>query len=417
MRLRESLRLIGNHRKKSSSKGGPITPRNPKPLRAGPLPFETLGPWAFERLCFWLIQREGFEMVEYLGAAGTDQGRDIAARRGQHKWIFQCRNVRSFGPHAVQDELDKIFRCEGHERPDVLTFVVPCSISANARKVAQDRCRSAGIDCYFWAGTELDELIKNHSDILREFFQLEGRGQERTLRFAIPSILILVLLSLALGVAGQWKWSFLLLGVLALSVVPLIVWDFRSRRGADMLFTWRESSEAHTADHDRYDLNFTLANRTDSKICLNRVIFTLSAAFERISRPGPIPAMKISSFDQDVVVHLYLAGGKLELSGADASRELFSGYRLEFDPKEMLDFHICVSTKRPHDDELRTTIDLQMNFGIQIYYGRTTLEESVIRTGGSLGIGSQWGLFCKPSISDVSYVANSATEIKGPVFL
>jgi hypothetical protein len=45
------------------------------------LPFHQLSPRDFERLCLWLVQREGYERAEHLGAAGSEQGRDVVACR------------------------------------------------------------------------------------------------------------------------------------------------------------------------------------------------------------------------------------------------------------------------------------------------------------------------------------------------
>ena len=45
------------------------------------LPFDKLSPRDFERLCLWLVEREGYERAAPLGAAGSEQGRDIIAWR------------------------------------------------------------------------------------------------------------------------------------------------------------------------------------------------------------------------------------------------------------------------------------------------------------------------------------------------
>ena len=45
------------------------------------LPFDKLSPRDFERLCLWLVEREGYERAEHLGAAGSEQGRDVVAWR------------------------------------------------------------------------------------------------------------------------------------------------------------------------------------------------------------------------------------------------------------------------------------------------------------------------------------------------
>ena len=53
------------------------------------LPFDKLSPHDFERLCLWLVEREGYERAEHLGAAGSEQGRDIVAWREGALWAFQ----------------------------------------------------------------------------------------------------------------------------------------------------------------------------------------------------------------------------------------------------------------------------------------------------------------------------------------
>nr|MCU0980441.1 restriction endonuclease [Pirellulaceae bacterium] len=77
-----------------------MTPRRKPPVTGTThtLNFAALGPADFERMCVWLLEEEGFQNVEHLGAAGGEQGRDIAARRDDKLWAFQCKNVRTFGP-------------------------------------------------------------------------------------------------------------------------------------------------------------------------------------------------------------------------------------------------------------------------------------------------------------------------------
>jgi len=55
------------------------------------LPFDELSPRDFERLCLWLVEREGYERAEHLGAAGSEQGRDIVAWREGALRAFQCK--------------------------------------------------------------------------------------------------------------------------------------------------------------------------------------------------------------------------------------------------------------------------------------------------------------------------------------
>ena len=137
-----------------------------------PLPFDKLSPRDFERLCLWLVQREGYERAEHLGAAGSEQGRDIIAWREGVLWAFQCKRVRSFGPKDALAEVEKVLALPEAERPAGLVFIVTCEVSANTRQQARERC-AGKMECHFWAGTELDEKVKRHPDIVEEFFQAD----------------------------------------------------------------------------------------------------------------------------------------------------------------------------------------------------------------------------------------------------
>ncbi len=75
------------------------------------LPFNELSPMQFERLCLWLVRRTGYLRAEHLGAAGSEQGRDIIAYKpapaGEQLWYFQCKLSQSIGaqPHMRQVKL------------------------------------------------------------------------------------------------------------------------------------------------------------------------------------------------------------------------------------------------------------------------------------------------------------------------
>ncbi len=150
---------------------------NTKPTITGtthPLPFDRLSPDDFERLCLWLVEREGYERAEHLGAAGSEGGRDVVAWREGEQWAFQCKRVRRFGPREALVEVEKVLALPKTERPAGLVFLVTCDVSANARQQARERCKGQMV-CHFWAGTELDEKVKRHPDVVAEFFQLAGR--------------------------------------------------------------------------------------------------------------------------------------------------------------------------------------------------------------------------------------------------
>jgi len=133
------------------------------------LPFDRLSPDTFERLCFSLIERERYENAEHLGAAGSDQGCDIAAWREGERWCFQCKRVQTFGPRDALAEVKKVLDLPESERPARLVFIATCNVSRKTRQRARTHCASQ-MKCEFWAITELDELVKRHPDIVRQFF-------------------------------------------------------------------------------------------------------------------------------------------------------------------------------------------------------------------------------------------------------
>ena len=110
-------------------------------------------------LCLWLVERGGYKCAEHLGAAGSEQGRDIVAWCEGTLWAFQCKRVRSFGPRDALAEVEKVLALPEAERPVGLVLLVTCHFSAKARQQARERC-AGEIECQFWAGTGLDERVK-----------------------------------------------------------------------------------------------------------------------------------------------------------------------------------------------------------------------------------------------------------------
>ncbi len=143
--------------------------RPPRTSTAHTLPFDKLSPRDFERLCLWLVEREGYEEAEHLGAAGSEQGRDLVAWRDGLQWAFQCKRVQRFGPGDAVREAEKVLDLPLAERPSGLVFLVTCDVSANTRQKVRARC-GEDLACKFWTGTELDEKVKRHPDIVEEFF-------------------------------------------------------------------------------------------------------------------------------------------------------------------------------------------------------------------------------------------------------
>ncbi len=135
------------------------------------LPFDQLSPADFERLCLWLARREGFEDIEYLGETGSEQGRDLLARRADRRFTFQCKRVQRFTAANAIHEVKKIRSLPDSEQPDELIFVVTKAVSAATRRSAREAWGEAQT-CQFWCGAELDERVKRYPDILTEFFDL-----------------------------------------------------------------------------------------------------------------------------------------------------------------------------------------------------------------------------------------------------
>ena len=137
------------------------------------LPFDKLSPQEFERLCLWLVSREGYEKVEHRGLSGSDRGQDISAAKDNISFIFQCKRVRQFGPSDAIRELNKIAATLSKHKQDTVVFIVTAAVSYRTRQEAQSFWEDNG-ECHFWALTELDERVKRHPEILREFFDIGG---------------------------------------------------------------------------------------------------------------------------------------------------------------------------------------------------------------------------------------------------
>jgi hypothetical protein len=143
------------------------------------LPFGELSPAQFERLCLWLVKEEGYLNGEHLGEAGNDQGRDVIAYRitdsGKQLWYFQCKRYSKISATILLEEIEKykeLVKADPTEKPFGVVFVTNARVSAKARKEARKTCAEQGYECEFWARTELDLLVKQHKDIVAEFFNL-----------------------------------------------------------------------------------------------------------------------------------------------------------------------------------------------------------------------------------------------------
>jgi tetratricopeptide (TPR) repeat protein len=143
------------------------------------LPFDKLSPEQFEILCLWLVDREGYLRAEHLGAAGSEQGRDVIAYRaadgGEQLWYFQCKRYQKISAATLIEEAEKYNRLAASDptkRPFGIIFVTNAVLSVDAREKVRTFCGRHGYNCEFWARTELDLRVKRHADVVAEFFNL-----------------------------------------------------------------------------------------------------------------------------------------------------------------------------------------------------------------------------------------------------
>jgi hypothetical protein len=136
------------------------------------LDFRNLTWFPFERLCLWLARREGYSNVEHLAGGGPQLGLDLRATKDQAKVGFQCKNVQRFGPRDVKKAVEEVLNSPREGWPDVLVLVVSSLLTPEARRAAKV-CAGEHLKVEFWSGTELDELVKRHPAIVREFFPLQ----------------------------------------------------------------------------------------------------------------------------------------------------------------------------------------------------------------------------------------------------
>ena len=143
------------------------------------LSLDKLDQRSFERLCLWLVDEEGYVHAEHYGLAGSDRGRDVIAHKEvksvDQLWYFQCKRTPRVGPRALLDEAEKILalgKSDPQLMPFGIVFVVSGSISGRTRDTVRRFLKINGIKARFWGLTELDKRVKNHENILREFFQV-----------------------------------------------------------------------------------------------------------------------------------------------------------------------------------------------------------------------------------------------------
>lgn len=153
-------------------------PNPPVETRQQTLPIEELTWENFERLCYKLAQREGqIVACSLYGTRGQNQaGIDIYSLAiGKTKYsTYQCKHEDSFGPQKIEDAVTLFTTGSWYARSD--RFVLCCkeSMQSNLRqeKIELQRAHlsSAGITLAIWDAIELSSLLKNHPDLVDDFF-------------------------------------------------------------------------------------------------------------------------------------------------------------------------------------------------------------------------------------------------------
>ena len=142
-----------------------------------PLPFHLLSPEEFERMTLWLIKKRGYLRPQHLGEGGNEQGRDIVAYKptesGEELWYFQCKRYQKIGASTLQAEIDKYNQLAlnaPQRKPVGVVFVTNAVLTASNEKTVSDYCEKHGYAYEFWPHSVLDMYVKEHSDIINEFF-------------------------------------------------------------------------------------------------------------------------------------------------------------------------------------------------------------------------------------------------------
>lgn len=142
------------------------------------LPFGDLRWDDFERLCLRLARSDHeVEDARRYGIPGQDQyGIDLFARRvgtGGYT-VYQCKKVERFGPADIGAAVDKFL--EGPWAAQADRFVLCTSLSlaptllADRLKTEKERMAGQGVAFMTWDADELDILMKDHPELVDDFF-------------------------------------------------------------------------------------------------------------------------------------------------------------------------------------------------------------------------------------------------------
>ncbi len=139
------------------------------------LPFQRLSSDDFVRLSFWILKRSSkYLKIEYYEGMGDRQRDIVAYTTNNKKHYYQCKKYQQISATTLKQELDLLkAHCDKNPefKPDEITFIVGCRISAQARDEVNDHGVSNSFDnITIWSEVELDERAKATDGVLEEFF-------------------------------------------------------------------------------------------------------------------------------------------------------------------------------------------------------------------------------------------------------
>jgi len=139
-----------------------------------PIHFEDYSGIQFERLVFaYVLRMEDWDIIEWLGQTGDDDGRDIWGSKNDISYCYQCANYGKSVPFKkVTDDIDKLVK--KRLIPDYFIVICGGRVSASIRTAIKNYAGQYGIkETRVWSGAEFEERLRKDVPALVERF-VEG---------------------------------------------------------------------------------------------------------------------------------------------------------------------------------------------------------------------------------------------------
>ena len=139
------------------------------------LPFFSLSPREFERLIYWIFKSDiKWRNVEWRGAAGSEEGKDILAikKDSDKNWIIQAKRDKAFSRSNLINEFSKVrselkkYDSEGY------IICIAKNASDDLRKAAEELMEESKYNLEIKDSEDLNFIVKNSPILLKEFFKI-----------------------------------------------------------------------------------------------------------------------------------------------------------------------------------------------------------------------------------------------------